>query len=138
MKGLNYILILYFSIGACFPKSDFSQLANISNLVKHYHVHTEAAALVGESVSLKDFFYIHLIQEDGHEHQEEQSHHNFPLKTLNNSIVLFCNAVWHTIVNPKVVTSIKITTKFPSFFSKMLGNNFISSIFHPPLHYYPF
>lgn len=129
MKVLNYILLTYFSIGAIIPRSDFSQMGQLDNLLKHYELHQSEAQNVGSSISFMQFLYIHFVSGDEHQHPNENEHHNLPLYSISSGMILFfeeLGSLSHNIYNEIRKTEI---TSYIIFYL----NPFINQVFHPPL-----
>ena len=87
MKIVAHILLIYFSIGACIPNSDFSQLLKVNDMMAHFDLHQKEAQANGETISFSDFLYIHFLNENNnHQHDENDSHENLPFQNITTSI----------------------------------------------------
>ena len=71
-------------LGSFLPQSDFSQLLKVSKLMEHYDFHLEQAAAEGQDFSFGEYLWIHFVQPDNHEH-EDDSHQDLPLQTFSGS-----------------------------------------------------
>lgn len=125
---LNYILIIFFIIGACIPRHDFSQLTKINGLMQHYTVHQKEAQSLKQAVSFIDFIYLHYINCEEHQHDNTSEHENLPFQIVGSTMVLFASilGVDHFEHDLKWTQSLNI------FQNKFLEKGFIHSIFHPP------
>lgn len=131
MKFLNYILIAYFSIGACIPRCDFSQMGQLNNLLEHYKLHQKEAIESGLSISFNEFLYIHFVEGDEHQHQNENEHQNLPLYSISGGILLFLDQVDYAINTVStIIQEREITFQIPFYI-----NPFINQVFHPPSHF---
>jgi len=125
---VHYILLIYFSIGACIPNCDFSQIGQLNDLLEHYELHQTEALELGIELSFTEFLYIHFIEGDEHQHQNENNHRNLPLYSISSGIMLFFNQLIDTrnfIV--QVMGKRKII-----YLDTFYINPFINRIFHPP------
>lgn len=129
MKCLTYILIFYFSLGACIPNCDFSQLWKLNDLMEHFELHQEEAQAAGETINFSEFLYSHFIDgDDDHDHEEEDNHENLPFQTIASSIVLCVDS------NQEMPSTFKYglsETALPIYSSILLAG-FTFDIFHPP------
>ncbi|NNE27264.1 MAG: hypothetical protein HKN09_10505 [Saprospiraceae bacterium] len=128
MKGLIYLLLFQFSLGACIPKTDFSQLLKLNYLIEHYQLHVEEARLLGQSFDVFDFIYIHYINPDEHVSPEGHDHENLPLKsmTVSTGFIAESSQDLNFNIDPTLIES---NFKYEDFQSVLIGVN----IFHPPL-----
>lgn len=125
MKILNYILLLYFSFGACIPKSDFSQVAQFNDVLEHYELHQKE-----ERVSFSEFLYIHFIEGDEHQHSDPSEHEKLPFKYVSDII--------YSLFFELKTSSLDVAISF--FFQKEIivykenfyKNSFLFKISHPP------
>lgn len=128
MKFLNYILIVYFSFGACIPKCDFSQIGQLDDLLEHFELHQQEARKSGLRISFREFLYIHFIEGDEHQHPNENEHQDLPLYSVSSSILLFLeqvDCVWNSIATIRQEREIAFQNSF-------YLNPFINQVFHPP------
>lgn len=129
MKITAHILLIYFSIGACIPNCDFSQLLKLGNLMEHYDEHQEEALAIGETISFSEFLYIHFIDGDEHQHENEDHHENLPLQNITSPITFYL-----AINLPSLNTTTKVFTKTVlPFYPSILQDELASNIFHPPI-----
>lgn len=129
---VNYILLIYFSIGTCIPNCDFSQISQLDNLSKHYELHQIEALELGAELSFTEFLYIHFIEGDEHQHQNENNHQNLPLHALSNGIILFFNL---PIDTKKLIVQV-IEKRKETYLNTFYINPFINQIFHPPTKFH--
>lgn len=122
------MLTLYFAIGACMPRTDFSQLMYIDDLIEHYKLHKEEAFQIGETISFHSFLYLHFIEGDEHEHDQDSHHDNLPCKTISTSSTLIA-------FDLTPVEGILETTypDQPEQLCGMLSEGTVHDIFHPPV-----
>lgn len=128
MKVLNYILLTYFSIGALIPRSDFSQMGLLDDLLKHYELHQSEAQNMGSRISFMQFLYDHFISGVEHQHPNENEHHNLPLYSISSGMILFFEQLGsfsHTIFDG--IGKTEITSHIIFYL-----NPFINQVFHPP------
>lgn len=88
MKVVAYIMLFYFTLGALLPKSDFSQLLKVNDLLEHYALHQQEAEAVGEVCVFTEFLYLHFVSNDDHQHDQQDEHEQLPLQSLSSSILL--------------------------------------------------
>lgn len=120
-------MIFYFSLGACIPKCDFSQLLKINDLMEHYGLHQKEAIALGKAVNFSEFLMLHFFNAEQHEHDDENSHDNLPLQNFTTSIIL-------CITTPQSLhSSFKqlIERTLPAFDSPYI-KTITFDIFHPP------
>jgi len=130
MKLLTYILLLHFIIGACIPKSDFSQLAKISNLLEHYEIHQKEALRMNVSISFMGFMYVHFFSDQEHEHSDKSAHNKLPLKSFNSLLILFSIFSKYTRnfdINSNIETLNVVNNSLET-------QDYQPSIFHPPAY----
>lgn len=131
MKFITYILLIYYSLGALIPKSDFSQITQIDDLIRHYQLHQAEAKLMNQELSFWDFLYMHFITEAEHQHDNPSEHENLPLKKISTSNILFClDALGLEKDLPQYFTQ-----SFSIFKGYFLAKEFIFSIFQPPCYF---
>ena len=128
MKLFNYFLIIYFSFGACIPKSDFSQIGQLDELLDHYNLHKEEANQAGVEISFGEFLYMHFIQEENHKHPNDNDHQELPFFSVTGHTVLFMEHFEYSIKSLKVFVNKRGISQLDSFYL----NPYINNIFHPP------
>lgn len=131
MKIINYILIFYYSFGALIPQSDFSQIAQIDDLIRHYRIHQAEADALNQKLSFWDFLYLHFGTEEEHQHENPQAHDNLPLKKIAPSHTFFLDV--KVSLSSEMVYA--ICDAFTSFYKASLEIEFVYSFFHPPAHF---
>lgn len=128
MKITAKILAIYLFIGSFFPRTDFSQLTKIPELVSHYQLHVHEANTLGGTYSIWDFINDHFINPDGHTHPgTDNPHENLPFASVQ-SVVNFILEQVNTL-------QFSYTPEFSytfSFIKKLYSSDFNKSIFHPP------
>ena len=130
MKLINYFLLIYFSIGACFPNCDFSQLAQLDELMEHYMLHQTEARLEGEQISFTDFLFEHFIQGETEDHQHDDEHDELPLYSECNGIPL-----WHyqkSSLSYRTVSDPYVSVTFVT--DQLLEHDYLNKVFHPPIN----
>ncbi|MFT4762423.1 MAG: hypothetical protein ACI9XO_002999 [Paraglaciecola sp.] len=78
MKYFAHILLLYFSLGPYLPKGDFNQLLKFNDLQAHSVLHQSEAIAAGQTISFSDFLYLHFVDGDEHQHENEDDHERLP------------------------------------------------------------
>ncbi|NNE30374.1 MAG: hypothetical protein HKN16_12105 [Saprospiraceae bacterium] len=119
-------MAVYFSFGACMPRTDFSQLLKLDELSEHYQLHVEEANQVGEEMTLSSFLYLHFIVGDEHQHEGED-HEDLPLQNITSSISMIA-----AVLEQHTERNIFDAQILHSFFGTSLLKGVSSDIFHPP------
>lgn len=125
---INYILIIYLSIGACVPNCDFSQIGQLDDLLEHYELHQKETLELGTELSFAEFLYLHFIERDGHQHQNETEHQNLPFNCISSGIILFFNQ----FIGTENLIPQGIGKKTVTYLNTFYTNPCINQIFHPP------
>ena len=129
MKLLTHILIIYFVIGACVPRSDFSQLSQVNNLLDHYKLHQLEAEALAVKISFVEFLYLHFVSGDEHQHSNGDEHDGLPLYSLLSGILLYVKKTSHVLK-----TCFTVALEKEIFFQDTFYlNPFIHQVFHPPV-----
>lgn len=128
MKVFAYILLFQFSLGALLPKSDFSQLLKLNNLVQHYQLHQSNASIDGVTISFSEFLYIHFIDSDEHDQENGNHEHQLPLYDLTVSLHLIPAS---TVESISIIGD--IFTKIQACIPQAVPQTLIKNIFHPPI-----
>ena len=128
MKIIALFLAAYIFAGSLFPQTDFSQMAKMSNVVKHFRLHQTETAAVGGRLSYADFFRIHFLQPDHHLKQADHSHEELPLHSISTSHP-FIPFYYPTLVKPAIKKWAPISC---FFYFDWLVRDFSSSHFNPP------
>ncbi len=129
MKITPLILAFYMLIGSFIPKTDFSQLLHISDMVEHYQLHKKNAAAQGQEFCWVEFVKAHVLPSQEHEHDESGNHEKIPCQSPHVSVLLF------TI---DVEFDISDDISFPTFLNDLSFQNnfhltgFIKSLIQPP------
>lgn len=91
MKIITFILAIYMLIGSLIPKTDFSQLLHLKDMMEHYTLHQEEATVAGNAFGLIDFIYIHFINPDAHELDDHEKNHDeqLPFQIFNTLFDFF-------------------------------------------------
>ena len=127
MKIFVHILLLYFSLGACLPKGDFSQLLKFNDLQEHYVLHQNEAVAAGTGISFSKFLYLHFIDGGEHQHENENNHNNLPFQNITSSITCYIAPCPVAFVHLSIVTE----SMLPSY-NTLLPEGIAFDIFHPP------
>lgn len=77
---------LYFLLGSFLPKLDFSQLLYVVDAVEHFECHQTVLSAEGIEHTLWDFFKMHFINPDGHQHDEHHGHDDLPLQHFSQGL----------------------------------------------------
>lgn len=126
---MNYVLFVYFSIGACIPQCDFSQIGQLDDLLEHYDLHQDEALKLGSEISFAEFLYIHFIEGDEHHHPNDSEHHNLPLNSISCEMILFFKQAGD--ISKSFFTLIQ--KRGIAFNLSFYLNPFVNQIFHPPI-----
>lgn len=122
------ILAIYFVLGSFLPKTDFSQLTKIYEMVEHYELHTLEANIEGMTYNFLNFLYDHFVNSDEHTHGDENSHQNLPFKVINSLITFISNHFDFSGFSFSPVLSSQ-----PKFVTNLHLTGFFSALFHPPI-----
>jgi hypothetical protein len=80
---------IYFLLGSLIPGTNFSDLIHIPDMVDHYVLHVEEAALLDEDYSLLKFINDHFINPDEHKQSgHEHEHQNLPLHHVSSTLLI--------------------------------------------------
>ena len=127
MKLFAYILLIYFSIGALLPRCDFSQLAQMDDLLRHYELHQVEAAQMNIQFTFWDFLALHFVTGEDHNHEQGNEHDQLPFQSFSTSLTLF-------LENPILPT--ENVSCFPqvktSFLDLLADQGVLRFTFHPP------
>ncbi len=122
-------MALYMLVGSLFPRTDFSQLVKVGNVVEHYRQHQADWRFSGEQLSLVQFLEIHFIAQDEHQQFPGHEHSDLPFHTVNTS--------QHYMVDtyPGLPHLDRISTRIVHqfFYAALSFSNFSGGIFHPPI-----
>lgn len=121
-------MIFYLSLGACIPKTDFSQLLTVPEFLEHYQEHKADSLSKGEILGFWDYVQLHFLETDNHSHDDESSHDGLPLKTINCTTF----SVPSDFDLPAFVNGI-ITIERTSFEPETTAFEFLSTILRPPI-----
>ncbi len=114
-------------IGSLIPKTDFSQLLHVFDLIEDYQIHKKTADKIGVEFCLVEFVMVHIFPCDEHKH-DDTNPENLPCQSAHVSVLLFVNDI----------ISEKNDISFPSFLNELSFQNnfyltgFIKSLIHPP------
>lgn len=115
-------------IGSLIPKTDFSQLLHVSDMVEHYQLHKNSAVAQGQDFCLVEFVKGHVLPSESHEHDESDDHENLPCQSPHVSVLLFATDVKFDISDisfPTVLNEV-------SFQNNFYLTGFIKSLIQPP------
>jgi len=110
------------------PKSDFSQLVHLPDLVSHFDLHQQEALSQGKAISFAQFIYLHFVEVDAHAHDDSSEHQNLPLNTLSSTSIQFFTA--YTVYLLHVIVS--IFAQVSTLVLQIPIEEYIPTIFHPP------
>lgn len=128
MKITALILASYMFIGSLIPNSDFSQLARIPDMVKHYELHQEEIANLDVEFSFWEFLIIHFISPNDHEHDGDDEHKNCPFQSFCFSITfVFSNT---SIFIPEIDVPLYSGNLF--YENAFYLNGFVTTEIQPP------
>lgn len=122
-------MALYMLVGSFFPRTDFSQLVKVANVVEHYRQHQADQRFGDAQLSLRQFFEIHFIAPNEHQEFPGHEHGDLPFHTVNTSQHFTADAFPGL---PRIErVSIRIVHQF--FYAVVSLSNFSDGIFHPPI-----
>lgn len=128
LKITSLVLAFYMLIGSFIPKTDFSQLLHLSDMVEHYQLHKKNAVAQGLNFCLVDFVKVHVLSSEQHEHDNTDDHKKLPCQSPHVSVLLFSIVVKFDILDvsfPTVLNELSFQNNF-----HLTG--FIKSLIHPP------
>lgn len=121
------ILAFYFLLGSLFPKTDFGQLAHISQMINHYEQHRISAQQAGTSFSLLLFLQQHFLDPSSHEHGDD-THNQLPLKHFHGLINYFLESAEPALpFSPQYASNTLFAQK------EAILSGFLTHLFRPPL-----
>ena len=117
----------YFLLGSLLPGTNFSDLVRIPDLVDHYQLHVEEAALICEEYSILNFVNDHFINPDKHTQKgHDQDHQDLPLHNISPSLLMHCDfSLFELVFQPG-----EAIIQFFYVLEKLPGSS--SPIFQPP------
>jgi len=122
--------LVYFCVLALVPRGDYTQLAKINDLLKHYQTHKIEAATQNKSITFINFLYVHFI--DIEEHDDHEDHHEkLPFKNISISNLLYFEPLLLLGLNQSNLYKFV----FISFINQLLPDGFLNSIFRPPTYF---
>ncbi|MEZ4950223.1 MAG: hypothetical protein R2879_13175 [Saprospiraceae bacterium] len=128
MKIFANIMAVYFLLGSFFPRTDFSQLAKVPNIFKHYECHVLESKAKHVKPDFTKFLTDHFFGSLEHEHQD-QSHHQLPLKTINLDFQFLVTKQANLLIK----NLLNLTQRVFST-NNLIGVDFTLNLFHPPIH----
>ena len=127
MKVFAMVMAVYFLFGSIFPRTDFSQLAKVPNVFKHYECHVAESIAKGETPSFSGFLMDHFFGSLDEDHKDP-SHHQLPLKSMGLDFQFVLSKPIPFRVKAPVIKSEK------HFYTRSLqGKDFSDSFFQPPI-----
>ena len=115
-------------IGSFIPKTDFSQLLHVSDMLEHYQLHKKTAVVQGQDFCVVEFIKAHILPAEEHDHDESEEHENMPCQSPHVSVLLFAIDIKSNVSD----------ISFPTFFNELSFQNnfylkgFIKSLIQPP------
>ena len=80
---------IYFLLGSCLPGTNFVEITKLPDLVDHYQLHVEEAALLNEDYTLFNFINDHFIDPDEHTQSgHENDHQDLPLHHVSSTLLI--------------------------------------------------
>ena len=128
MKITPLILAFYMLIGSFIPKTDFSQLLHVSDMMEHYQLHKKGAVAQGQDFCVVEFVKAHVLTSANHDHDESDDHENLPCQSPHVSVLLFATDIKFDISDisfPTVLNEL-------SFQNNFYLTGFIKSFIQPP------
>jgi len=115
-------------LGSLIPHSDYSQLLKLRELVDHYELHKLEAQVAGEEMSLYEFFHLHFIIGDEHEHHSSD-HEDLPFQhfTSGMNLYIFSNDFNFEFSNTRPFRNVQFMTDF-----LFIDEEYLQTIFQPP------
>lgn len=119
---LALILAAYFGFGSLLPRSDFSQLWKLDDLISHYQLHEGQEGIAA-------FLWEHLTNPNGHEHSDQGTEHQgLPLQSLGDGLP-------HLVLAQPLALPNKTSWGFNSPVGcpdHLFPSDFTADIFQPP------
>ena len=115
-------------IGSLIPKTDFSQLLHVSDMLEHYQLHKKNAVAQGQDFCLFEFVKAHVLASEKHDHDESDDHENMPCQSPHVSVLLFATDIKSNVSDisfPTVLNEVSFQHNF-----HLTG--FIKSLIQPP------
>lgn len=115
-------------IGSFIPKTDFSQLLHVADMLEHYQLHKNEAVAQGQDFCIVDFIKAHVLPSEEHDHDDTEDHENVPCQSPHVSVLLFSmDAKFDNsdISFPTVLNEL-------SFQNNFYLTGFIKSLIQPP------
>ncbi len=128
MQPSALLLAGYFLIGSMIPRTDFSQLMHLNDLVEHYHLHVEEALAEGESISFSAFLYLHFVNPEDHKHDHEDEHDGLPMHSISSSVAYVCSSAMD-LEGAMVLPSCALDRSYLNVFYLQ---GYLAAISHPP------
>jgi hypothetical protein len=121
-RSLALFLALYFALGSLLPRSDFSQLWKLDDLLSHYQMHQ------GEQ-HFGSFIWEHLTDPNGHEHSDNGTEHqHLPLQSLGDGLS-------HLVLAQPLILPVRLLP-YVQFSARNIvqwfPGDFTTDIFQPP------
>ena len=128
MKCTAVFMAFYLLMGSLIPRTDFRLLLHLADLAEHYELHQKEAATLGEETSLSEFFCIHFIHPDGHEHESSDEPLPCQSATFNAPVVLAAPQI-----NTSSTSEIELPLSgSPSYLDQFHSDGYVLVIDHPP------
>ena len=130
MRFTALCMAVYFLIGACIPRCDFSQLMHIDDLVDHYQLHVVEAETAGGSITVSEFLYIHFISGEEHDHESPADHDQLPMQQFAQTMTMHTASLDFHMGSSE--TTIVLDNIFPGT-TTFISVEDSKGIFHPPI-----
>lgn len=129
MRVISLILSVYFTLASFIPRMDFSQLTHLDDIQRHYQEHLLQDVSSECSLSFTEFLYIHYINPQAHDkdQQEEHNHDHLPFLSYQYQFIAIS-----TYGSERASPYSRETIYANTYQDPFHLTEFSSSIFHPP------
>lgn len=122
-------MAFYMLVGSFFPRTDFSQLVKLANIMEHYGQHQADQRFGDAQLSLVQFLEIHFVTPDEHQQFPGHEHGDLPFHTVN-TLQHYTADTFPGLPRFEWVST-RIVHQF--FYAALSFSNFSDGIFHPPV-----
>lgn len=117
-------------LGSFIPRTDFSQLLHLADMVEHYKLHQEEAQLAGLDFGIVDFMYIHFINPDEHHDEAHDHHEQLPFYTFSSIDLDYFRQI-NFLIQPQQIPTTLIS-KHSFYYHCLYTEGFLQLLMRPP------